>query len=133
MPGKSGALTDTLGVHDDIVAFKASASHQAAIKAFLDFAYQDKWQLQFDNEYDLLPATQSAATRPWGANPMFAAFLGNIVNSVNYPGSANWTAVENQIKTTVGQAITGNPAQVLGTIQQTASPAAADVGGRRPG
>ena len=63
VPGKNGPLTYTLGVHDDIVAFKAGgASHQAAIKEFLDFVYQDKWQLQFDNEYDLLPATQSAAT-----------------------------------------------------------------------
>jgi hypothetical protein len=34
---------------------------------------------------------------------------------------ANWTSVENMIKTQVGQAITGNPAQVLGVIQQTSS------------
>lgn len=121
VPGKTGPLTNTLGVHDDIVAFKTNgASHQAAIKAFLDFAYQDKWQLQFDNEYDLLPATQSAATT-MGQNPMFSAFLSNIANSVNYPALANWTSVENQIKTQVGQAITGNPTQVLGALQQTAS------------
>jgi len=122
VPGKDGPLSDTLGVHDDIVAFKAGgASHQAAIKQFLDFVYQDKWQLQFDNEYDLLPATQSAATAMGQKNQMFAAFLGNITNSVNYPALANWTSVENMIKTQVGQAITGNPAQVLGAIQQTAS------------
>jgi multiple sugar transport system substrate-binding protein len=122
VPGKAGPLSDTLGVHDDIVAFKAGgASHQAAIKQFLDFVYQDKWQLQFDNEYDLLPATQSAATAMGQKNQMFAAFLGNITNSVNYPALANWTSVENMIKTQVGQAITGNPAQVLGAIQQTAS------------
>jgi multiple sugar transport system substrate-binding protein len=121
IPGKSAPIAQTLGVHDDIVAFKANPSHQAAIKAFLDFAYQDKWQLQFDNEYDLLPATQSAAKAMASASPMFAAFLGNIVNSVNYPGLANWTTVENQIKTQVGQAITGSPSQVLGAIQQTAS------------
>ena len=121
VPGKSAAISQTLGVHDDIVAFKANPSHQAAIKAFLDFAYQDKWQLQFDNEYDLLPATQTAATAMGKSSPIFAAFLGNIANSVNYPGLANWTSVENQIKTQVGQAITGNPAQVLGAIQQTAS------------
>jgi multiple sugar transport system substrate-binding protein len=122
VPGKSAPLASTLGVHDDIVAFKAGgASHEAAIKKFLDFAYQDKWQLQFDNEYDLLPATQSAATSMGQSNAMFAAFLGNITNSVNYPAQANWTAVENMIKTQVGQAITGNPAQVLGAIQQTAT------------
>jgi multiple sugar transport system substrate-binding protein len=126
VPGKSAPLASTLGVHDDIVAFKAGgASHEAAIKKFLDFAYQDKWQLQFDNEYDLLPATQSAATSMGQSNAMFAAFLGNITNSVNYPAEANWTSVENMIKTQVGQAITGNPAQVLGAIQQTASSTAA--------
>jgi len=122
VPGKTGPLSQTLGVHDDIVAFKeGGSSHQAAIKQFLDFVYQDKWQLQFDNEYDLLPATQSAATSMGNSNPMFAAFLGNIANSVNYPTNANWTSVENQIKTQVGQAITGSPSQVLGAIQQTAS------------
>jgi multiple sugar transport system substrate-binding protein len=122
VPGKSGPLSDTLGVHDDIVAFKTGgASHEAAIKQFLDFVYQDKWQLQFDNEYDLLPATQSAATAMGQKNQMFSAFLGNITKSVNYPALANWTSVENMIKTQVGQAITGSPAQVLGAIQQTAS------------
>ena len=30
-------------------------NHQAAIKAFLDFAYQDRTSAPFDNEYDLLP------------------------------------------------------------------------------
>jgi len=121
VPGKAAPLSDTLGVHDDIVAFKAGGtSHQAAIKQFLDFVYQDKWQLQFDNEYDLLPATQSAATT-MAKDATFSAFLGNITNSINYPSLANWTSVENMIKTQVGQAITGNPAQVLGAIQQTAS------------
>ena len=63
-------------MHDDIVAFN-TGGHKAAIRKFLDFAYQDKYQLQFDNEYDLLPATNSAA-QVMGRNPMFAAFLKNI-------------------------------------------------------
>jgi len=121
IPGKSGPLTQTLGVHDDIVAFNTNPSHEAAIKAFLDFAYQDKYQLQFDNEYDLLPATQTAASTMSKENPMFSAFLANIVHSVNYPATSNWTSVQSQIQTTVGQAITGNPSQVLGAIQQTAN------------
>src|SRR5579875_1293404 len=38
VPGKNGPLTSTLGVHDDIVAFKTGGSaKQAAIKKFLDF------------------------------------------------------------------------------------------------
>jgi len=119
VPGKAGPLQSTLGVHDDIVAF-STGGHKTAIKKFLDFAYQDKYQLQFDNEYDLLPATTSAAST-MGKNPLYAAFLANIANSVNYPPNANWTTVGSQIKTSVGAAITGNPSQVLGTIQQTAT------------
>jgi multiple sugar transport system substrate-binding protein len=120
IPGKTGALTETLGVHDDIVVFKTNPAHLAADKLFMDFVYQDSWQLKFDNEYDLLPATTSAAST-MQQNPQFAAFLQNIANSVNYPTSTNWTTVSNQIKTTLGQAITGNPSQVLNSIQQTAS------------
>jgi maltose-binding protein MalE len=54
------------------------------------------------------------------SNPMFSAFFKNIPTSVNYPSYPNWTTVENQIKTTLGQAITGNPQQILNSIQQTA-------------
>src|ERR1700722_15227076 len=118
VPGKTEALQSTLGVHDDIVAFN-TGGHEAAIKKFLDFAYSDKYQLQFDHEYDLLPATISAA-QVMGQDPMFAAFLRNIPESVNYPPNANWTTVQDQIQTTLGQAITGNPAKVLGAIQQSA-------------
>jgi multiple sugar transport system substrate-binding protein len=119
VPGQTGPLTSTLGVHDDIVAF-STGGHQAAIKKFLDFAYQDTYQLQFDHEYDLLPATQSAAAT-MAKNPMFAAFLNNLPNSVNYPSKANWTTVQDQIQTTLGQAVTGNPQKILNAIQQTAA------------
>jgi multiple sugar transport system substrate-binding protein len=119
VPGRSAPLASTLGVHDDIVAFN-TGGHKAAIEKFLDFVYQDKYQLQFDNEYDLLPATQSAAAS-MAKNLMFAAFLKNIPNSVNYPSKTNWTTVENQIKTTLGQAITSNPQTILNSIQQTAA------------
>ncbi len=118
-PGKSAPLASTLGVHDDIVAFN-TGGHQAAIKKFLDFVYQNKYQLQFANEYGLLPATQSAASA-MSSNPMFSAFFKNIPTSVNYPSNTNWTTVENQIKTTLGQAITGNPQAILNSIQQTAT------------
>jgi multiple sugar transport system substrate-binding protein len=118
--GRNGPLTQTLGVHDDIVAFKAGG-HAAQIKEFLDFAYQDKWQLQFNNTYDLLPATKTGDQAFGQQHPVFSAYMTNIANSVNYPAEANWTTVENQMKTTMGQAMTGNPASVLGAIQNTAT------------
>jgi multiple sugar transport system substrate-binding protein len=119
-PGENGPLTTTLGVHDDIVAFNTQG-HQAAIKKFLDFAYQDKYQLQFANEYGLLPATNSAANARQSQDPMYAPFFKNIATSVNYPSATNWTTVENQIKTTIGQAVNGNPQQILTAIQHTAN------------
>jgi len=119
IPGRNGPLTKTLGVHDDIVAFKAGG-HAAQIKEFLDFAYQDQWQLQFNNEYDLLPATATADQKFAQQHPVFTSYMTNIAASVNYPTKANWTTVENQIKQTMGQAVTGSPSSVLGGIQQTA-------------
>ena len=119
-PGEKGPLTTTLGVHDDIVAFNTQG-HQAAIKKFLDFAYQDKYQLQFANEYGLLPATNTAANARQSQDPMFAPFFKNIATSVNYPSATNWTTVENQIKTTIGQAVNGNPQKILDAIQHTAT------------
>jgi multiple sugar transport system substrate-binding protein len=118
VPGKAAPLASTLGVHDDIVAFN-TGGHAAAIKKFLDFAYGTKYQLQFDNEYDLLPATQSAAAS-MARSPVFAAFLQNIPESVNYPAKPNWQTVQDQIQTTIGQAVAGNPQSILNAIQQTA-------------
>jgi multiple sugar transport system substrate-binding protein len=120
IPGRNGPLTKTLGVHDDIVAFKAGG-HAAQIKEFLDFAYQDQWQLQFNNDYDLLPATQTAQQKFAHEHPVFSSYMTNITNSVNYPTNPNWTTVENQIKQTMGEVITGSPSSVLGQIQQTAT------------
>jgi multiple sugar transport system substrate-binding protein len=121
MPGKNGPLTSTLAVHDDITAFKAGG-HAAQIKAFLDFAYADKYQIQFDNEYDLLPATTSASTAISASNPVAAGFLAGVPNSVVYPANANWNSVEAKIQNTIGTAVQGSdPATVLGSLQSFAT------------
>jgi multiple sugar transport system substrate-binding protein len=120
IPGKSAPLTTTLGVCDFVEAFKNGGSgKQDAIKKFLDFTYSDKYQLQFDKEYDLLPATTSAVSA-LSSDPVFGPFLKALPNSVQYPSSPAWTAVKAQIQQTIGTAITGNPKSVLGNIQQTA-------------
>ncbi len=117
--GKSGPLTSTLGVCDFVAAFKNGGSKQAAIKKFLDFAYQDKYQLQFDKEYDLLPATTSASNA-LSSDPIFGSFLKALPNAVQYPSSTVWANVKTQIQQTVGTAVTGDPKSVLGAIQKTA-------------
>jgi multiple sugar transport system substrate-binding protein len=118
--GKTGPLQSTLGVCDFVAAFKSGGtSKQAAIKQFLDFAYQDSYQLQFDKEYDLLPATTSAAQK-LSSDPIFGPFLKALPNAVQYPSNTNWANVKTQIQHTIGTAVTGNPKSVLDAIQQTA-------------
>jgi multiple sugar transport system substrate-binding protein len=118
--GKNGPLTTTLGVCDFTAAFKAGGdSKQAAIKKFLDFAYQDKYQIQFDKEYDLLPATTSA-TNKLSSDQTFASFLKALPKATQYPNSTAWANVKTQIQHIIGTAVTGDPKSVLSQIQQTA-------------
>ena len=120
--GKSGPLSVTLGVCDNVAAFKANG-HEAQIKEFLDFAYQDKYQLAFDNEYDLLPATVTAA-KALSSNPVFAPFLTALPNSVQYPSDTAWANVKTKIQQTIGTAVTGSPSTVLTQLEQAATSSA---------
>jgi multiple sugar transport system substrate-binding protein len=120
--GKSGPLTDTLGVCDNVAAFKPNG-HEAQIKEFLDFAYQDKYQLAFDKEYDLLPAT-TTATKALSSDPVFAPFLTALPNSVQYPSNTTWATVKSKIQQTIGLAVTGSPMTELSNLQQIATTSA---------
>src|ERR1700751_4977515 len=117
--GKAGPLTTTPGVCDNVAAFKPKG-HQAAIKEFLDFAYQDKYQLAFDKEYDLLPAT-TTASKALSSDPVFAPFLTAMPNSVQYPSDPSWANVKTKIQQTIGTAVTGSPATELSQLQQIAT------------
>src|SRR3954451_16038443 len=120
IPGKTGPLSSTLGVCDFVAAFKnGGAGKQEAIKKFLDFAYSDKYQLQFDKEYDLLPATNSAI-KALSSDPIFAPFLKALPNAVQYPASPAWAAVKTQLQQTIGTAMNGDPKSVLSRLQSTA-------------
>jgi multiple sugar transport system substrate-binding protein len=120
--GKNGPLTTTLGVCDNVAAFKPNG-HQAQIKAFLDFAYQDKYQLAFDKEYDLLPAT-TTASKALSSDPVFAPFLTALPNSVQYPSDTGWANVKAKIQQTIGLAVTGTPSTELSQLQQVATTSA---------
>ena len=119
--GKTGPLTVTLGVCNNVAAFKANG-HEAQIKEFLDFAYQDKYQLAFDKEYDLLPATTTAA-KALSSDAVFAPFLTALPNSVQYPSDTAWANVKTKIQQTIGTAVTGNPTTVLTQLEQIATAA----------
>jgi multiple sugar transport system substrate-binding protein len=118
-PGQSGTVSDPLGVDDQIVALNKN-NNQAAIADFLNFAYQDTYQAQFDKEYDLLPATTTAANAEEN-DPIFGPFVKAIPTSSAYPSNANWSDVSTKIKQTIGAAVDGtSPSTVLGQIQQFA-------------
>jgi multiple sugar transport system substrate-binding protein len=121
IPGKNGPLTSTLAVGDSFVALNTQG-HASQIKQFLDFVYQNKYQLQFDKEYDLLPATTSAISA-LSSDTTFAPFLQRLPTGTLYPATGNWQQVDDNIKTTIGTAIGGNPSAVLGAIQQKAGSA----------
>jgi multiple sugar transport system substrate-binding protein len=120
--GKTGPLTTTLGVCDNVAAFKPNG-HQAQIKEFLDFAYQDKYQLAFDKEYDLLPATTTAATA-LSSDAVFGPFLTALPNSVQSPSDTSWANVKAKIQQTIGLAVTGTPTTELSQLQQVATTSA---------
>ncbi len=121
--GKTGPLTSTLGVCDFTQAFNNDGgAKKAAIKKFLDFAYADKYQVQFDKEYSLLPATTSAVSA-LSSDQTFAPFLKALPNAVQYPSDTSWTNVKAKIQQTIGTAVTGNPHSVLDDIQAVAKKA----------
>ena len=119
--GKNGPLTTTLGVCDNVSAFKPNG-HEAQIKEFLDFAYQDKYQLAFDHEYDLLPATTTGA-KALSSDPDFGPFLTALPQSVQYPSDTSWATVKAKIQQTIGLAVTGSASTELTQLQQIASSA----------
>jgi multiple sugar transport system substrate-binding protein len=117
--GKSGALDKTLGVCDNVSVFKTDSSKQDAQKKFVDFFYQDKYQIQFDKEYALLPATNSAI-QSLSSDPTFGPFLKALPNSVQYPNDPIWSTVKTQIQQQIGLAMSQDPKKILDSIQQTA-------------
>ncbi|WP_052433968.1 extracellular solute-binding protein [Streptacidiphilus melanogenes] len=120
MPGKNAPLTQTLGVHDDVVGFK-QGGHADQIKQFLDFVYSDQNQIAFDQEYDLLPATTSASAALSAKDPVAAGFLKNVPNSVVYPSNTNWNTVLAKLKQTLGTAASDNASSVLNSLQTFAT------------
>jgi multiple sugar transport system substrate-binding protein len=122
VPGKTGPIAQTLGVADALQVFKTDdAAKQAAIKKFLDFALDDDNQLAFAQKYALLPGTQSALDA-LSDDPVLGAFVKALPNTVLYPTDDKWTStVLPEIKKSIGTAVTGDPAEVLGHLQDEAS------------
>jgi len=125
IPGRTGPLPSTLGVADWVMAFKAN-NHAAQIKKWVDFMYSDANTMKFLDEYNLMPVTKTdysvmttnakyADLKPWIEQLPSAKF---------YPLSNEaWDTVSAQIKKEIGTAATGDPAKVLGDLQNKAQQA----------
>ncbi|MEU4861825.1 extracellular solute-binding protein [Kitasatospora aureofaciens] len=130
IPKKDGVgRTGSLGVADWMMAFKANG-HKNEIKKFLSFVYTKDYQLKFDEQYNLLPVTQDAFNQ-MSSDPKHAdlkQFAVGLTNASFYPfGDPVWGEVSNRIKAGIGQAVTGDPKQVLGGLQDAAMKEAARV------
>ncbi|MFI9161871.1 extracellular solute-binding protein [Kitasatospora aureofaciens] len=128
IPGKSGPLASTLGVADWMMAFKKNG-HRDQIRKFLDFAYTKDNQLAFDETYDLMPVTQSVLHEMTtsGKHKDLEPFFALLPHAVFYPlGDTTWDAVSAELKKSVGSAVSGDPAKVLGDLQKKAQDAVAN-------
>ncbi|MGW8764127.1 extracellular solute-binding protein [Streptomyces sp. NPDC055815] len=127
IPGKSGALTSTLGVADWMMAFK-DGGHKEEVRKFLDFAYSKENTLKFDETYNLMPVTKDTLQEMTanGKHKDLEPFFALLPNAVFYPlGDTTWDAVSAEIKKSGGTAV-NDPAKVLGELQKKAEAAVAD-------
>ncbi|MEU8139085.1 extracellular solute-binding protein [Streptodolium elevatio] len=126
IPGKSGPLTETLGVADYVMAFKQNG-HKDQIKAFLDVAYNTENQLKFQQDNSFVPVTKSVMTKMAAdpANEKLKPFIEMMPNAKFYPvNDTAWDVISPKIKTELGAAVGGkSPKEVLDQLQKAAEEA----------
>ncbi|MFD7587181.1 extracellular solute-binding protein [Kitasatospora sp. NPDC059811] len=128
VPGRTGPLASTLGVADWTMAFKKNG-HRDQIRKFLDFAYSKDNTLAFDETYNLLPVTQGTLREMTasGKHKDLEPFFALLPNAAFYPlGNTTWDAVSAELKKSIGTAVAGDPAKVLGDLQKKARDAVAN-------
>ncbi|AXK35667.1 extracellular solute-binding protein [Streptomyces armeniacus] len=134
LPGKNGPASSTMGVADWAMAFKQNGHGEAAGK-FLAYAFDVDRHYDFVSRYDLLPVTTSASARMRsdGSQKKLRKFLDQLPRAEFYPvGKVSWGKVSAEIKRKIGRAVAenGEPANVLGALQQTAEAEESAGGGR---
>ncbi|WP_455678726.1 ABC transporter substrate-binding protein [Streptomyces atratus] len=124
LPGIDGPTKGSMGVADWIMGFK-QRGHRVETGKFLDYLFTDKNVIDFADEYDLLPVTDSASAA-MESDPEYKPlrkFLAALPNSEFYPvGKTSWARVNESIKENIGNAVAPNesPESVLGKIAQDA-------------
>ncbi|GAA5007416.1 extracellular solute-binding protein [Kitasatospora paranensis] len=128
IPRRDASVRDaTFGVADWIMAFKANG-HRAEIKKFLNLLYQEQNQLEFDEQYNLLPVTQDTRQEMTsnGRHADLTEFLNALPTANFYPyGDPAWDKVSGMVKKQIGGAVKDGGDQALAALQTAASAEAA--------
>ncbi|MEE1749803.1 MULTISPECIES: extracellular solute-binding protein [unclassified Streptomyces] len=128
MPGINGPGRSSLGVADWIMGFKQNG-HRVQLGKFFDYLFTDRNVIDFADEYDLLPVTDSASAAMESDTrykPLWK-FLDALPDSQFYPyGKTSWARSSESIKENIGKAVepNGSPASVLGRIARDSAAAA---------
>lgn len=127
MPGADGPARGSLGVADWIMGFKQNG-HRAELGKFFDYLFTDENVIDFADEYDLLPTTDSASAA-MESDPAYKPlwkFLAALPESEFYPyGKTSWARTSESIKENIGRAVEpgGSPENVLGRIARDSAAA----------
>ncbi|MFD7527052.1 ABC transporter substrate-binding protein [Streptomyces sp. NPDC059849] len=127
LPGIDGPSEGSLGVADWIMGFKQN-SHRVPLGKFFDYLFTDKNVIDFADEYDLLPVTDSASAAMESDarfKPLWK-FLAALPNSQIYPyGKTSWARSSESFKKNIGKAVepNGSPEDVLGKIARDSAAA----------
>lgn len=122
IPGEGGAMAETLGVADWMMAFKQNG-HRGEIGKFLQFSYSPENSIKFLDEYGLLPVTNSAmqAMRKDPKDKDLIEFIDLLPSAQFYPvDKTSWGPVSDQMKKVLGSAVTTDPKTVLSDLQRFA-------------
>ncbi len=127
LPGTDGPSEGSLGVADWIMGFKQNG-HRVPLGKFFDYLFTDKNVIDFADEYDLLPVTDSASAAMESDarfKPLWK-FLAALPNSQIYPyGKTSWARSSESFKKNIGKAVepNGSPENVLGKIARDSAAA----------
>jgi multiple sugar transport system substrate-binding protein len=114
MPYNQGKKQQTLLVTDSIMVFKNSP-HKDAVVKFLQFAYQTKYRLQFDQDFGMLPTEKATAGDRFFQTPFFKPFIQQLPTAKPWPLMVEWSKVEDVMWDAVTAALlkTKTPQQAL--------------------
>ncbi|NPV53594.1 MAG: sugar ABC transporter substrate-binding protein [Firmicutes bacterium] len=104
MPHNDGKPQSTLMVTDSIVMFKSSKNKEAAVK-YLNFIYQDKYRLEFNKAFGMLPVRASVGAMSYFQTPYYKVYIDQLPRAQGWPLMSEWAKAEDVLWDAVGAAL----------------------------